>query len=466
VGRNISVFIEIFISHQRYSNHIDHYQTKYETNPYLWVVEMLKVFLWSMQRQIFDSVFAHRKTVVRSCHGSGKTFVAAVIVLAFLFTKAPCKVITTAPTWYQVRDILWSIINQLYKRRLMDRFPGNPQNTRLVVNDAWFAVGLSPKDSHNFQGYHSRNVLIVVDECPGVRKELINGLNSLMSAGNAHCLWIGNPVVAGDHFYDAFRDPSFHKISISAFDTPNFTSEAVPQAVADELVSPEWVEEMKQEWGESSALYISRVLGDFPPAGENQVIPLNLCEEAARREVQPDGQMELGVDVALFGTDLTVYTRKSGLVVLDQTTDSQRDPMQVSGRISRMNQRDAYTSIRIDPIGIGSGVLARLRELGLPATGVDVRNRANDPAKYYNRRAELWFNMAEWLKYGRIPDDTRLMADLTAPQYTYASDGRYKLEPKESMKKRLGRSPDFGDSAVIAVGDMKHKEPRRGRVWI
>ena len=185
---------------------IDYYLTKYETNPHLWVLEMLGVFLWSIQWQIFDSVFAHRKTVVRSCHGSGKTFVAAVIVLAFLFTRAPCKVITTAPTWYQVRDILWSIINRLYKRSLMDRFPGRPQATRLVVDDAWFAVGLSPKDAHNFQGYHSRNVLIVMDECPGVRKELINGLKSLMSAGNAHCLWIGNPVVAGDHFYDAFRD--------------------------------------------------------------------------------------------------------------------------------------------------------------------------------------------------------------------------------------------------------------------
>ncbi len=184
-----------------HNSQIGHYQTKYETNLYLWVLEMLRVFLWSMQRQIFDSVFAHRKTVARSCHGSGKTFVAAVIALAFLFTRAPCKVITTAPTWYQVKDILWSIINQLYKRRLMDGFPGKPQNTRLVVNNAWSAVGLSPKDSHNFQGYHSRNVLIVVDECPGVRKELINGLKSLMSAGNAHCLWIGNPVVAGDVFY-------------------------------------------------------------------------------------------------------------------------------------------------------------------------------------------------------------------------------------------------------------------------
>ena len=445
---------------------IDYYLTKYETNPHLWVLEMLGVFLWSIQWQIFDSVFAHRKTVVRSCHGSGKTFVAAVIVLAFLFTRAPCKVITTAPTWYQVRDILWSIINRLYKRSLMDRFPGRPQATRLVVDDAWFAVGLSPKDAHNFQGYHSRNVLIVMDECPGVRKELINGLNSLMSAGNAHCLWIGNPVVAGDHFYDAFRDPSFHKIHISAFDTPNFTTESVPQGVRDELVSPEWVEEVKEEWGENSALYISRVLGDFPPAGENQVIPLTLCEEAARREVQPHGHVELGVDVALFGTDLTVYTRRSGLVILDQTTDSGRDPMEVAGRIVKMNQRDAYSSIKIDSIGIGSGVLARLKELRLPAMGMDVRNRANDPAKYYNKRAELWFDMADWLKHGRIPDDTRLMADLTAPQYTYASDGRYKLEPKENMKKRLGRSPDFGDSAVIAVGNVEHKRARKGRVWI
>lgn len=342
----------------------------------------------------------------------------------------------------------------------MDSFPGKPQSTRLVVNDAWFAVGLSPKDSQNFQGYHSRNVLIVVDECPGVRKELINGLNSLMSAGNAHCLWIGNPVTTGDHFYNAFRDPSFNKIHISALDTPNFTRETVPQVVKDELVGPDWVDEMRDEWGENSALYISRVLGDFPPAGENQVIPLSLCEEAARRDMQPQGDMELGVDVAMFGTDLTVYTRKSGLVILEQTT-----AMEVTGKIINMNQRDAYASIKVDSIGIGSGVLSRLQELKLPAVGVDVRNRAADSGKYYNKRAELWFNMAEWLKSGKIPNDSHLIADLTAPQYTYTSDGRYKLEPKEAMKKRLGRSPDFGDSAVIAVENLEHKKPRKGRVW-
>ncbi len=151
----------------------------------------------------------------------------------------------------------------------------------------------------------------------------------------------------------------------------------------------------------------------------NQVIPLSLCEEAARRETQPQGEMELGVDVAMFGTDLTVYTRKSGLVILEQTTDAGRDPMEVAGKIIRMNQRDAYASIKVDSIGIGSGVLSRLQELKLPAVGVDVRNRAEDSEKYYNKRAELWFNMAEWLKSGKIPNDSRLIADLTASQYKY-----------------------------------------------
>jgi len=94
-----------------------------------------------------------------------------------------------------------------------------------------------------------------------------------------------------------------------------------------------------------------------------------------------------------------------------------------------------------------------------------VRQAPNDKEKYFNKRSEAWFMMLEWLKYGKIPQDDELIADLTAPRFTYASNGTYKVESKEETKKRLGRSPDRADSAIAVVqGGKVNKRQYRGYV--
>jgi len=142
----------------------EEYQKRYADNPVLWAEENLGVTLWSKQREIVESVFNNPKTAVRSCHSAGKTFVSAVIVLAFMALRYPAKVVTTAPTWYQVKDLLWSEINTLFKTRLVTKtgFPQFPNakmlTTRLEMQDDWFAMGISPKEAVNFQGFHQDNI--------------------------------------------------------------------------------------------------------------------------------------------------------------------------------------------------------------------------------------------------------------------------------------------------------------------
>lgn len=413
---------------------------------------MLKIPLWSKQKDILASVFTHRKTVVRSCHSAGKTFTAAIAVLAFLYLKSPCKIITTAPTWYQVKDLLWSEINYWFKTRLASMgFPGIPLTTRLNVNDNWFATGISPKDSVNFQGFHQEHVLVVFDEAPGVRYDIVQGAESLLASGDAHMLWIGNPTESSGHFYEAFRDPNWTKIQISAFETPNFTGEPIPQETAQKLISPEWVEEKRQEWGEDSPLYVSRVLGDFPQEGESQLIPLSLVEAAVRREVRPEGEKVMGLDIARFGDDLTVYCVRQGDVMLSLDSDAKRDTMAVAGRAKQMVEAEGISQICADVIGIGSGVVDRLTEQNINVLGVNSGAKAREPNKYFNRRTEMWFVARDWLKTGKIPNDDRLIRDLTVPRFTYTSKGQYQLESKEETKKRLGRSPDFGDALVLSL---------------
>lgn len=430
---------------------VDWYESEYSNDPVAWTHDVLNEFLWSMQCEILDSTFRNRKTVVRSCNSAGKTFIAAVAVLAFLYLRYPSKVITTAPTWYQVRDLLWSEINSLFGRHLAGNIVGRCLNTRLEIDHDWFALGISPKEAVNFQGFHQEHVLVIFDEAPGVRDEIVEGAETLEASGDFHLLKIGNPIEQAGHFYNDFRDPTFVKFHIPYHKTPNFTGEEVPEHVARSLINSEWIDDKRSRWGEDSPMFQSKAEAEFPEAGGNSVISLALCERAALREIVSEGDIFLAVDVARGGGDLTVLTRRRGNVILDQETMNSRDTMEITGRISAMHHAEKFRGINIDVIGVGAGVYDRCRELGHPVHAINSSEAALDSARYKNKRTEMWFNMKEWLEYGRIPNDSDLMADLTAPQYSYTSSGQYQLEGKDETKKRLKRSPDQGDSAVYSI---------------
>jgi hypothetical protein len=431
------------------------YLFRYENNPVLWASEVLGIHLWTKQKEILQSVFENRRTAVRSGHGVGKTFTAAVAVLAFLFLRMPSKIITSAPTWYQVKDLLWSEINTIFKQKLVPQgCPAEILQTRLRIADDWFAVGLSPKESVNFQGFHQEHILIVLDESPGIRLDILAGAETLMSSGDAHMLQVGNPTSPMGHFYDAFRNPGYAKIHISCYDSPNFTGEAVPDGIKAKLVTPTWVDEKKKEWGEDSPLFQSRVKGEFPSEGSDQLISLTWAEEATRRDPK-GGERRLGVDVARFGDDKTVYS----IIVdnkLKQIAEAKKDTMHIAGRVKNLAETENIDIIAVDDAGVGGGVSDRLREQGISIIPVNGGESAIDANKFFNRRTEIWWNMREWIRSeGGISDDGNLMADLTAPIFSYTSKGQIKLETKEELKKRIGHSPDYGDSLAIALAAQK-----------
>jgi len=439
------------------------YLDRYGDNPVKWAYEVLGIELWSKQKEILESAFFNPETVVRSCYSAGKTFIAAVLVLAFMYLRSPCKVLTTAPTYNQVVNLLWSEINQLYKTRLAPKgFGGKILKSGLYIEDDWFAEGISPKDPVNMQGYHQRNVLLVFDEAPGVRNDIVEGSSGVLASGNAHILKIGNPIMIGDHFYKDFQSPTLPsqcKIKIAADDTPNFTGEKIPKSLYNSFISKVWVADKAFRWGKNSPMFISKVLADFPAGGVNQIISLELCEAAKRRsDVISGGIRELGVDVARFGDDLTALVLREGDRILNLETLGKRDTMEVTGRIMRRIAEDPLiTKVKVDVIGIGAGVVDRLAEQGINVLPINSTDKAMDSKTYYNKRDEMWFDMQRWLATGSLPADDPLVddliADLTAPRFIYRSDGRYAVESKDELKdpKRLGRSPDLGDGAVISL---------------
>lgn len=436
----------------------------YKNNPVRWIYDLLGVTLWSKQQEVVNSTFFKPKTAVRSCHAAGKTFVAACIVLAFMFLRGPCKIITTAPTYYQVVDLLWSEIRHLYQQSLQERwgFPWEILVAKLELRPDWFAKGISPKETINFQGYHQKYVLVVGDESPGIRKEVIEGAETLESSGEVHVLHIGNPIVSAGHFFEMFRDPLYNQIHIPASSTPNFTGEKIPLAVRQQLVSKLWVENWINKYGMEHPYTIAKIFANFPPQSEYQLISLLLCEQAKNRwydmQEGPVGEDVLGIDVAWYGDDLSVLTRRSGMKITDIRTCSKLDPVEVAAVAAHMYEEKKYKIANVDMVGIGGGTIGELKRLKIPCAGVNAANVAFNYDDYVNRRTELWFDGRDFLVEAGIPNNMSLMADLTTPEYSFKihkGKSKYFIDPKDVIKKKLKRSTDYGDSYNLSVTDER-----------
>lgn len=219
---------------------------------------------WSKQREILKALRKHKRVAVRSCHGVGKTATAATAVLDFM-TEGPCRVITTAPTWSQVEQLLWREIALRHSK-----IPGGAGafgkifKSSLEVRSDWFAMGLSTDKPERFQGHHAPRMMLVVDEASGVDEAIYEASEGFLTAEHARVLLIGNPTRPAGTFYKAFqKDSGWYTVHMSAFDAPAFTGEKVSKDAKAALITEEWVQDAKQQWGEDSPAYRIRVLGEF-----------------------------------------------------------------------------------------------------------------------------------------------------------------------------------------------------------
>ena len=440
-------------------------ESGWASDPVGFVRDQLGTRLWDGQEEILEAVRDHVRVAVRSCNGSGKTYVAAHVVLWWLMAFPESMVITTAPTERQVREVLWREIRRAYRgnEELID---GKLTRMALELGDKHYAHGISTNEPERFQGFHEGNILFVVDEASGMREDIFEAIEGSMTSAGARLLLLGNPTALGGTFYEAFhrRRDLWHTLHISAFDTPNVKSGRID---VPGLVSPQWVEDAALNWGEDSPMYEVRVLGEFPSEGEDSLIALRLIEAAVVREPptlrEPQGDpsargepIELGVDVARFGNDRSVICARQGERVLSLEAFSRQDTMATVGRVVEAVRRftpDEVAAVRVDTIGIGAGVVDRLRELGVAGVvAVNVSERARNPEQFLNLRAELFDGLRQRFQEGRmqIPDHPDLIAELSSLRYSYSSSGQIRLESKDALRSHGLPSPDHADALMLA----------------
>jgi len=431
--------------------------------------------LWRRQVQILEALRDHRRVAVPSCHESGKTFVASVAAAWWLLSNQPSKVITTAPTERQVRDLLWSEIRARHSGMIRklggDPGLGAPLQTQWSIPQEpdWFATGFATRpdtaseNASRLTGYHSKSLLVILDEAGGVAREVWTAIEGLLTSGNARVLAIGQPQ-SGTEFERVCRSPDWRVLSISAMDCPNLQPGAVPLPWG---VTREWVEQMRRRFGEGSVVFQTKVLGEFPQHSDDTLLSLAEVERAMSRMPprETHARPSIGVDVARFGSDETVIYVLRGAAVLAVESFAGQDLMKTAGAVVRLAGDhgigpEEANRIAIDDTGVGGGVTDRLREQGWRVRAINFGSapeRTRNETKFLNRRTELWWNLRDFVRriaaFGDLDADTKdvLRADLCAPKYVQKSDGRIALEAKSEIKSRIGRSVDHGDALALAV---------------
>ena len=424
--------------------------------------DTLGVRLWSKQEEVLRAVERERRVAVKSGNGLGKDFTAAVAVLWYVHAHDPAIVLSTAPTFRQVRHVLWRQIHRLY-RNASDILGGVMLDTRWEVAEDRYAMGLSASDADQFQGFHCENMFVVVDEAEGVAEPIYEAVEAVMTSAHPTLLLIGNPTTTTGGFHRAFHRERgiYETITMSALESPN-----VEQGRIDipGLTTAEWVEERRQMWGEGSEIFRARVMGEFPDRGEDSLIAISDIDDATYPlgEVPaPTGGYEpvvLGVDVARFGVDRSVIMVRRGDVVADVRVFHGIDTEDLAGRARNAALALNASSVNVDEVGMGAGVVDKLRIQGVPVQGV---NGSNTPVREAvvcaNLRAEGYWTLARRFREHtiRIPRDAELIAELASLRYRYNSRGKVLMESKDDMKRRGLPSPDKADALMLAFLDTE-----------
>jgi len=239
-----------------------------------------------------------------------------------------------------------------------------------------------------------------------------------------------------------------------------------------------------RDWKEEGEAYVQHTTyKDNPEVGEEYRKPLERLPDAMRRvylageiarvddpdqvipydavrlgkDLEPeDGLGYLGVDVARFGADKSVWADIEGNRLIGTAIEPETSTTRVANlTINRIEERGLNAeNVGVDAVGIGAGVVDSLHDRGYPVQEIVSGVAAVDDdsaVRYHNLRSQMWWTLRRSLQEGRcaLPYCPQsLVEELCAVRYTFQAERKIRVEPKEKTKQRLGRSPDEADAFV------------------
>lgn len=416
------------------------------------------------QEEILGKITTNQRVSVRGPHGLGKTAMMSWIVLWFALTRdgKDWKVVTTASAWRQLEKYLWPEVHKWARAIKWEKIGRAPfdinelftKTLRLQTGEAFAVASDNPA---LIEGAHADYILYIFDESKSVIPATFDAAEGALTTPGAIAVAMSTPGEPHGRFYDI----QSKKQGYQDWWTRHVTKEEV---IAAGRMSETWAEDRKTQWGETSAVYLNRVEGQFASSDEESVISLSAVEKANDRwlEISEAGKWGdfvcVAVDVARTGENKTVQALRYAFGIKELKRSSKEDTMQTAGRVEG-TMRSLDGPAVIDVIGIGAGVFDRLRELGLEVIPFNASARTNfmDQSGQFgfaNVRAAAWWNLREMLEdpLGTValPPDDNLTGDLTSPKWRVMSGAKIIVESKEDIAERLGRSTDDGDAVIMA----------------
>ena len=418
--------------------------------------------MWDGAREMVESTFRNRKTAVKAAHAMSKDWTAGLLVISWLLIHWKLgRVIVTAPTGRQVKDVIFAEVAKQYEN-LRRNFPEFPKDaittTGLKFGPDCFAIGFTTKETNEmvgkFQGFHSPNMLIIISEAQAVDHSTYKQLRGLTTSVNSRIVELGNPLVPFGDFYEHCTQPHFgyNIIHLPASKSPNVIAgkEVIPG-----MVTKEWIEDFQKELGpgyEEDPEYISRVHAEFPEQSSHAAIPLTkikACVQNYRgiKASSPDRVRVGGLDPAGKGNDETVHSVLEGTCMMRQDCFKKVLTPETVGWARALIEDADLEGLAIDE-GYNPGIIHWLNFERLPVMGCNFGGTENVPEKYANFGTYIWGLLREAFMNGEIGilNDPILVSQLSSRRVEPQPNGKLRLE----SKRKIAKSPDRGDALALA----------------
>lgn len=429
------------------------------------------------QREIQEALVQYERVCARGPHGLGKSSTSAWMIWWFALTRDALmldwKVVTTASAWRQLIKYLWPEVHKWGRRinwlKVGREAPKMKEeltslHIKLRYGEAFAVASDRPE---YIEGAHADHIFYLFDESKIIPDGTWDSAEGAMSGGDGKAYWmaVSTPGVPSGRFYEIqTKQPGYEDWWVRHV--------TLQEAVDAGRIDPEWATNRMILWGESSAEYQNRVLGNFAQEEADTLIPLHWVEEAMKRYTARIASSDLvvdqiGLDVARRGGDSTVLAKRSKMLILPAERYGKIDTMEAAGLCVPYLNKDGLLPVVVDVVGLGAGTYDRLIEmypdndriLPFHAQEKTIFRDVTEQWGFADSYSAAWWNLREMLDPSNprkfdallaLPTDKFLPSELSAPTWKVNSSGKIQIEKKEDVKERLGRSPDTADAVVMA----------------
>jgi phage terminase large subunit len=436
----------------------------YKVDPVAFVREVLKIEPDEWQKDFLIKYGRSQRVAAKACKGPGKTAVLAWCAWHYLTTRIDAKVIATSISGDNLSDGLWSEMAkwQAKSQFLTEAFTWTA--TKISNNDSpkvWWMVARTwsrsadkEKQGVTLAGKHADNILFILDEVGGIPDAVMAAAEAALSnAGSevnpnaeAKILICGNPTHLSGPLYRACTTEA------SLWEVIEITGDP-DDPKRSPRISKDWARDMIKKYGRDNPWVLVTVFGKFPPSSLNALLGPDDVEAAFKRvyakDVYAHAAKILGVDVARQGDDQTVIYPRQGLVSFKPKIMRVPNIVQIAGAVASAANKWGADAINVDGTGgFGSGVIDLLRLWGFTVNDVHFASKSISQ-EYYNKRSEIIFEAAKWIKNGgclaRLPE---MKEEAVLMEYVFQGD-KFRIIEKDQIKEKLGRSPDIFDALAL-----------------